>query len=201
MNTSSIAILLSYDLDIIGQGNPQLLLLDECTTGVDPLAAAKIVEFLKHQLQPQQGLLFASHRIDETISVCNKVLLLYRGQKYIDGDIRSFNEVAFKFYQVDVMVRATAAAGVSKTTSIFPTVSEFIECINEMLSGMGTIERVLIYSDSLVRLTLEKEVVSLYSMWVRLEQLKRHHFIDSYAFRLMDTEEVLSTILSTKDSD
>ena len=132
--------------------------------------------------------------------MCNKVLLLFRGQKYIDGDIRSFNEVAFKFYQADVTVITTTAAGVIKT-SIFPTVSEFIECINEMLSGMGSIERVLIYSDSLVRLTLEKDVISLYSLWVRLEQLKRHHFIDSYAFRLMDTEEVLSTILSTKDTD
>ena len=175
-----------------------MLLLDECTTGVDPLAAAKIVEFLKHQLQPHQGLLFASHRIDETISVCNKVLLLFRGQKYIDGDIRSFNEVAFKFYQVDVAVAASTAARVSGTTLI-PTASDSTDCIHELLSGMGNIERVALYSDRLVRLTLEKEVVSLYSLWVRLEQLKRNRFIDSYAFRLMDTEEVLSTILSTKD--
>lgn len=169
---------------------------------MDPLAAAKIVEFLKNQLQPQQGLLFASHRIDETIAVCNKVLLLFKGQKYIDGNISSFNEVAFKFYQVDVVITNFSCEATKKVNpGAFSSIYEFVDCIYDILNGMENVERVVVYSDNLVRFTFEKALVRLSSLWMRLAQFKQLAVIESYAFRLMDTEEVLSTIIANENVD
>lgn len=159
---------------------------------MDPLAAARIVEYLKAALQPHQGLLFSSHRVDETISVCNKVLLLLRGQKYIDGDIDGFNSVAFQFFQVDVLVNGQRGG-----SGACEDMEEFIRCMCQSCNGEGNIEKIVQYSHSLVRLTFEKGVISLFSVWNLLDLWKERGIVKSFAFRIMDMEEVLSTILST----
>lgn len=73
----------------------QLLMLDECTSGVDPVAAQKIVECLrnyhisKHELSSmeQVAMVFASHRIDECISICDKVIIIHNGYVCFQGKL------------------------------------------------------------------------------------------------------------------
>ena len=78
-------------------------------TGVDPLAAERIVRYLK-ELKPTQGLLFASHRIDECISTCNRVLMLVEGSVYFDGSVHAFDELASLFYQVDLVLPTSSTS-------------------------------------------------------------------------------------------
>ena len=74
-----------------------------CPSGVDPLAAEKIVHHLR-DLHPTQGLLFASHRIDECITTCNRVVMLVEGRVYFDGSVHAFDQLATLFYQVDLVL-------------------------------------------------------------------------------------------------
>jgi hypothetical protein len=67
------------------------------------MAAEKIVKYLKG-LRSHQGLLFASHRIDECISTCDRVLMLVAGRLYFDGSVHAFDELATHFYQVDLVL-------------------------------------------------------------------------------------------------
>lgn len=83
--------------------SPSFLAMDECTSGVDPVAADRIVAYLR-ELKDHQGLLFASHRIDECISVCDRVLILAEGSAYFDGSVHAFDELASLFYQVDLVL-------------------------------------------------------------------------------------------------
>ena len=45
-------------------------------------------------LPPPQALLFASHRIEECVSTCTRVILLVEGCVYFDGSVLAFNELA-----------------------------------------------------------------------------------------------------------
>jgi len=178
-----------------------LLLLDECTTGVDPLAAARIVDYLKLQMKPHQGLLFSSHRIDETVSVCNKVLLLLQGQKYMEGSIKSFNAVAFKFFQVDVTIdpHLQKSGLLSVEQDNGSNMRAFLAHMSVVCNGESNIERIVVYSNSLVRLTFEKEVMSLFMVWKFLDEMVKTKSSDvrSFAFKVMDMEEVLATLISS----
>ena len=152
-------------------------------------------------MKPHQGLLFASHRIDETVSVCNKVLLLLEGQKYMEGNIKSFNAVAFKFFQVDITVNPRVKNGSLpvRQDDDGSHMRAFVAEMSEFCNGESNIERMVVYSDSLVRLTFEKEVVSLFAVWKFLDAMvkSKSSYVQSFAFKVMDMEEVLATLISS----
>jgi hypothetical protein len=88
---------------------------------VDPLAAERIVRYLR-DLEPSQGLLFASHRIDECISTCNRVVMLVEGRVYFDGSVHAFDQLASLFYQVDLVLPSRMETSFSSFSS-FPSFS------------------------------------------------------------------------------
>lgn len=61
---------------------PALLLLDEPTRSLDPLAAAEFRHFLREELVAQRGvaLIFASHSIAEVTKLAGRVALLHGGR-------------------------------------------------------------------------------------------------------------------------
>jgi ABC-2 type transport system ATP-binding protein len=60
-------------------GNPQLVLLDEPTAGLDPVNALHIRQLVSH-LSGEVSFMISSHNIFELEQLCNKVLYLEQGQ-------------------------------------------------------------------------------------------------------------------------
>jgi ABC-2 type transport system ATP-binding protein len=62
--------------------SPSVLLLDEPTRSLDPLAAADFRQFLKSEILARQGttLLFASHSLAEVEELATRIVLLDHGQ-------------------------------------------------------------------------------------------------------------------------
>ncbi|HHV54532.1 MAG TPA: ATP-binding cassette domain-containing protein [Firmicutes bacterium] len=63
---------------------PPLLVLDEPTTGVDPVARAELWELLRHQAAEGRAVLITTPYLDEGES-CHRVALLYRGRLLAAG--------------------------------------------------------------------------------------------------------------------
>jgi len=59
---------------------PDLIVLDEPTRSLDPVAGAEICEDLRRMAAEGRAILMASHRLDEVVSVCDRVLALANGR-------------------------------------------------------------------------------------------------------------------------
>ena len=62
--------------------DPELLILDEPTRSLDPVAADDLCERIRLRVGRGHAALMASHRLEEVISTCDRVIVL------IDGEIR-----------------------------------------------------------------------------------------------------------------
>ena len=68
--------------------NPQLLLLDEPTTGLDPQARHLMWERLQMLLQQGKSILLTTHFMDEAERLCSRLLVLDHGRKIAEGTPR-----------------------------------------------------------------------------------------------------------------
>jgi hypothetical protein len=173
------------------------------------------------QRQQQQSLLMSSHRIDESLSLCDRVLMLVDGQTFLDGDINAFNDLAYQYYQVDVVLNAAynihtgggGLSGLSTSDCYVPLSISLVDYFVLQLesvckaanirdenssSSSKCIERVVAYSETLVRVTFEKRLVPMSLIWHRLAQWRvEYDLVTRFSFRNMDMEEVLATVIST----
>jgi lipooligosaccharide transport system ATP-binding protein len=69
--------------------NPQLLLLDEPTTGLDPQARHLMWERLQMLLQQGKSILLTTHFMDEAERLCSRLLVLDHGRKIAEGTPRA----------------------------------------------------------------------------------------------------------------
>lgn len=69
--------------------NPQLLLLDEPTTGLDPQARHLMWERLQLLLQQGKSILLTTHFMDEAERLCSRLLVLDHGRKIAEGTPRA----------------------------------------------------------------------------------------------------------------
>ncbi len=65
--------------------NPDLLLLDEPTTGLDPQARHLMWERLQRLLQGGKSILLTTHFMDEAERLCSRLLVLDHGRKIAEG--------------------------------------------------------------------------------------------------------------------
>jgi len=68
--------------------DPQLLLLDEPTTGLDPQARHLMWERLQQLLQQGKSILLTTHFMDETERLCDRLLVVDHGRKIAEGKPR-----------------------------------------------------------------------------------------------------------------
>lgn len=65
--------------------DPQLLFLDELTTGLDPKARREIWKYLELQKRNGKSILLTSHYMDEVQYLCDRICILKNGSPQITG--------------------------------------------------------------------------------------------------------------------
>lgn len=68
-------------------GNPEVLVLDEPTNGLDPEGIAEVRELIKEQAALGKTIILASHILDEVEKVCSHVAILKEGEKIAYGKV------------------------------------------------------------------------------------------------------------------
>lgn len=65
--------------------DPQLIILDEPTNGLDPAGMAEIRQLIKELVEQGRTVFLSSHLLNEVQQVCNRVAVIQRGQVIVQG--------------------------------------------------------------------------------------------------------------------
>lgn len=60
-------------------GNPKLLILDEVTSGLDPVGRKNLRDLLKEKHRNGTTLFFSSHELGEISALCDRILFIHKG--------------------------------------------------------------------------------------------------------------------------
>lgn len=93
--------------------NPELLILDEPTNGLDPEGIHQIRGLIKKIAGQGTTILLASHLLDEVEKVCSHVIILKKGVKYYEGPVdgihKSFGYIELKAQNMKLLKQFMAA--------------------------------------------------------------------------------------------
>lgn len=67
--------------------NPDLLIFDEPTTGLDPIGAREVKDLILQLKEEGKSVLLSSHRLADVEDVCDRVTVLYGGRKRAEGPV------------------------------------------------------------------------------------------------------------------
>jgi ABC-2 type transport system ATP-binding protein len=96
--------------------DPDILILDEPTTGLDPLARKEMRDILASLRDQGKSLLISSHELSEVELISNRVAILYRGQLQVEGvltDLLTDRDLTIEVEQVPAQAQSVLqAAGI-----------------------------------------------------------------------------------------
>lgn len=66
---------------------PEVIFLDELTTGLDPYARKEVWELLKERKAQGTTIVMTSHYLDEVEALCDRIMIMKQGQCMVQGTI------------------------------------------------------------------------------------------------------------------
>lgn len=78
-------------------GNPDVMILDEPTNGLDPQGIAHIRELILLVASQGTTIIIASHLLDEVQKICSHVAVLSKGKKLFDGKVSEVLAISDSF--------------------------------------------------------------------------------------------------------
>lgn len=71
---------------------PQLLILDEPFTGLDPVNAGVIKDIMLELRSQGTTIILSTHRMEQVEMMCDSICLMDQGRKVLDGDLRAIKQ-------------------------------------------------------------------------------------------------------------
>ncbi len=141
---------------------PQVLLLDEPASGLDPRARIKMRELLKKLRSMGKTILVSSHILPELADICNKIGIIEKGKLLFDGDVQA----AIRQVRQRTVMTVAVADGRHRAAK-------------ECLEGHGDVAGVELRPDDTLAVTLNDHVADgtfladrLYANGFRVKMLK-----------------------------
>lgn len=72
--------------------DPELLVLDEPFSGLDPVNTALLKEVLMEAHKRKRTIIFSSHRMDQVEEICEDIVLIDRGRLILHGNLRQIKK-------------------------------------------------------------------------------------------------------------
>jgi lipooligosaccharide transport system ATP-binding protein len=83
--------------------SPRLLILDEPTTGLDPQVRHVIWDKIRQLQKQQTTVLLTTHYMEEAFQLCNRMLIMHKGRKIMEGGPAELMEENIEQYVVEVL--------------------------------------------------------------------------------------------------
>ncbi|MCB9876912.1 MAG: ABC transporter ATP-binding protein [Planctomycetes bacterium] len=92
---------------------PEVLLLDEPTTGLDPLSTRRLKELLKDEVARGTTVMFSTHVLETAEQICHRVGVLARGRLVAEGTVAALRAAHGGQSLEDVFVQLSDTSGAS----------------------------------------------------------------------------------------
>jgi len=103
--------------------DPEILILDEPTNGLDPQGIHQIREIIKKIASQGTTILLASHLLDEVEKVCSHVIILRKGEKLYSGPVDEML-TSYGFFELRAIDEEALVTFLSKHASFGPIKQE-----------------------------------------------------------------------------
>lgn len=95
------------------QHQPKLLLLDEPTTGLDPLMQETMLKLIKKEAASGATVFMSSHILSEVTTICSRVIFMKRGKIILDSSVAGVENQAGK--EISITADKKTLVGLLKT--------------------------------------------------------------------------------------
>jgi ABC-2 type transport system ATP-binding protein len=110
---------------------PDLIILDEPFSGLDPINANLIKDEIYRLAQNGTTIIFSTHRMEQVEEICNNIVLVNKGQKILDGSVQNVKQ-DFKENLFSIQLDAVTDTAVSNAFQVININNkELIVKINE----------------------------------------------------------------------
>ncbi len=108
--------------------NPQILILDEPTTGLDPNQIVEIRELIK-QLGKEKTVILSTHILPEVEATCDRILIINKGRIVADGTVANLRKQSESRQILHVRIEGADQDNIFSTLQSLPEVS-LVDLIN-----------------------------------------------------------------------
>lgn len=159
------------DLGLMLLHQPELIVLDEPTLGLDVLAKRQMIEFLK-LINKEHGttIVVTSHDMDDLEEMAQRIILLSKGEIAFDGSFGQLRDVAGSFCRIRLTLkngfvpRLEHAQLLSADKGIYEYEFDSTQVpVREMLAQISCLENIVDVEIS--KAPIEKVVAGLYTSW------------------------------------
>ncbi|NWS41907.1 ABCAA protein, partial [Probosciger aterrimus] len=168
-------------------GNPEVLLLDEPSTGMDPNGQRCVWKTLRASLKNKEsGAILSTHYMEEAEAVCDRVAILVSGQLRCIGSIQYLKNKFGKGYLLEIKVKDPERADLlhAEILRIFPSAARQ--------------ER---YPSLLVYKVPMEDALPLSRSFSKLEEAKRNCSLEDYSFSLNTLAQVFLELSREQEKD
>jgi ABC-2 type transport system ATP-binding protein len=160
-------------------GEPDLLILDEPTEGLDPVGVTDVRNLLKGLVSEGRSVLLSSHQLSEVKQMCGKVTVVNKGRTVIEGSVEDLArrlhggivyKAEFDSLAPDLMDELKTVDGVSEVTSLEEDVVAVL--MSKDYDVRPLLARLAVQHGSLL-LSCEREETSLEELFISLVKENR----------------------------
>ncbi len=120
--------------------DPQVLLLDEPASGLDPRARIEIRKLLKRLGEMKKTVIVSSHILPELADVCTRVGMIEKGNLIIDGNVAEVMKQARQRIVLNIRVKART------------------EDAAKLLEQCDSVEKINVTEDQMIEVTLKQAI-------------------------------------------
>lgn len=81
---------------------PELVILDEPFSGLDPVSAGLLKEIVQELKQQNRTIIFSTHLMEQAEELCDEICLINRGQKILGGSVRAIkHSFGWRYIAID----------------------------------------------------------------------------------------------------
>lgn len=142
-------------------GSPELLILDEVTSGLDPVGRKELRSLLRGRQRAGTTLFFSSHELSEVDMLCDRILLIHQGRLIEERKLDSLKSDLRNFaltYSGDVVLgdlAHSAETSLGLVTATFQDKESLIEGVQRVQFNKGKVIDIIAQEGSLEDYFLE----------------------------------------------